>query len=156
METALFWIVWGVISFWALKTFYFSYKSEQIRRLRLTALSVDLAVLILFLLPWLPLNNETGWALVRAGHLLATTAAALVTLSAVFFVLPSSAANKAGTLASSAAAIVFIAAMINLMPTTYSLTLTVAAPIVAGLLLLANAVVALLLWQQLQLKERST
>ena len=79
-----------------------------------------------------------------------------VLLSAVLLFLSSSAANKAGAGLEGASAMLFIIMMVRLSPGTFALNANSIAPIIASLLLIINFVVVLLLWQQLQLKERKS
>lgn len=156
METAFFWIVWGIISFWALKTFYFSYDKEKLRKLRKTAFGINLAVFILFFLPWLPLSRGglSGWEILLQGEPLVVLLFVLVAISTFSFLTKDHGFLKTGAVLNIAASILFIAAMIRLLPGTFKLTIYSVAPIIASLLLLINNVVVLLLWQQLQLKTK--
>ena len=49
METLFFWIAWGIISVWALRTFYFSFSKEKLERLRKTSVGLTASVLVLTL-----------------------------------------------------------------------------------------------------------
>lgn len=158
METAFFWIAWGLISFWALKTFYFSYDKEKLNKLRKTAFGIDFSVLILFFLPWLPpiQGGTTGWALIQQGNVLVITIGILVAVSTLAFLTKDRTLLKAGAVLHTTASVLFIFTMINLMPGTFTLTLQSIAPVIASLLLLIGNVVVLLLWQQLDLKNKTT
>src|SRR3990167_10879612 len=85
METVFFWIAWGIISFWALKTFYFSFSKEKIERLRKAALGFHLAIFVLIFLPWLPpaLGGVSGLTLAFTGNMLATLFLVLIILSTI-------------------------------------------------------------------------
>ena|SRR3989344_233136 len=87
METAFFWIAWGAISFWVLKTFYFSFDKNKLQKLRLTAFGIDLSVLILFFLPWLPfsLGGQSGWELIIQGNIFVIVLGILITCSLLTF-----------------------------------------------------------------------
>ena len=170
METVFFWVAWGIISFWAIKTFYFSYNKEKVKRLRLAALGINLSVLILFFLPWLPGSKEipqlvasrTGWQLFTEGHTDIALFFILLLGSIILFSTASNAAsnNKNRSMLKTASvfniinSIFIFVIMARLMPGTFKLTLNDIAPIVAALMLLTGNVVVLLLWQQLQLKEK--
>lgn len=146
----------GLISFWALKTFYFSYYKDKLQKLRLTALGIELSVLILFFLPWLPPSQgkTTGWELIQQGNVSVVLLGILVIGSALAFLTKDKSLLKAGSVSHLIVSVLFIFAMIQLMPGTVTLTLASIAPIVASLLLLVGNVVVLLLWQQLQLKKK--
>ncbi len=156
METVFFWIAWGLISFWVLKTFYFSYNKDKLQKLRLTAFGIDLSILILFFLPWLPSTQggATGWELIQQGNMLVIILGILITGSTLTFLTKDKSLFKVGAVSHITASIFIIFTMIRLMPGTFTLTLQSIAPIVASLLLLVGNVVVLLLWQQLQLKIR--
>ena len=119
-------------------------------------MGVNLAVLALFFLPWLPATGQTGLALIRSGNALVTLAAGAILFSAGFFLFVSPLLNKLGVVAEAAAIPIFLAAMMRLQPGTFTLTLGFVSPMVAALLLISNTVVTLLLWHQLQLKEKSS
>lgn len=154
MKIIFFWTAWFLISFWVLKTFYFSASQEKIKRLRLAAFGIDLMVLILFFLPWLTATGQSGWELMLAKEGLVILVFGIILLSAVLVLFSSSPANRTGAVLQGGVAVLFIAMMIKLMPGTVVLSMRHIAPILAALLLLINFVVVLLLWQQLQLKER--
>lgn len=156
MEAAFFWIVWGIISFWALKTFYFSYNKDKLQKLRLTASGIDLSVLILFFLPWLPPSQgkTTGWELIQEGNVTVVLLGILVIFSSFVFLTKDTTLLKAGSVIHIVLSILFVIVMIYLMPGIIIFLLDSIAPIIASLLLLAGNVVVLLLWQQLQLKGK--
>jgi len=179
METVFFWIAWGLISFWAIKTFYFSYNKEKVKRLRLAALGINLSVLVLFFLPWLPGSKEipqlvasrSGWQLFTEGYIDIALFFILLLSSIILFSTASNAAtatsdgasnNKSGSLLKIASSfniinsILIFVIMMRLMPGTFKLKLNDIAPIITALMLLIGNVVVLLLWQQLQLKEKKT
>ncbi|MEK7618602.1 MAG: hypothetical protein AAB410_05660 [Patescibacteria group bacterium] len=155
MRTIFFWTAWFLISFWVLKTFYFSASQEKIKRLRFAAVGIDILVLILFFLPWLTATGQSGWELIAAKESLVILVFGMVLLSAVLVLFPSPSANKIGAVLQSGSAALFIAMMIKLMPGTVTLTLRYVAPILVSLLLLINIIIVLLLWQQLQLRDKS-
>ena len=156
METVLFWIVWGLISFWALKTFYYSFSKERLDRLRKAALGINLAVLILTFLPWLPLalGRESGLTLALQGNILAVLFFILLIASVLLFLtkVPSNLKIAAGATITNT--FVLFVLMYQLRPGTFTLTLYDIAPIIAFMFFLVGDVAVLLLWQQLQLKER--
>ena len=156
METFFFWIVWGTVSFWALKVFYFSYDKDKLQKLRLTVFGIDLSVLILFFLPWLSSSqgNTTGWELIQQGNLSVVLLAILVFFSTLVFLTKKKSLLKGGAVSHMTASIVFFLTMIRLMPGTFTLTFQIISPIIASLILLIGNVVVLLLWQQLQLKTK--
>ena len=156
METALFWIVWGVISLWVLKTFYFSYDKNKFNNLCKTAFGINLSVVILFFLPWLPpvQGGYTGWELIQQGNLLVILLFGLITSSTFIFLVRSKSLLKAGSIIHITSSIVFIVAMASLMRKTFSLTFNSIVPIIASLLSLTGDVIVLLLWQQLDLKKK--
>lgn len=155
METALFWIAWGVISFWALKTFYYSFSKEKIERLRKAALGLNLAVSILALLPWLPpaLGGKSGLTLASQGNILAALFLILLITSVLLFLtkVPSNLKIAAGAMIANT--FVLFILMYQLRPGTFTLTPFDIAPIIAIMFLLVGDLVVLLLWQQLQLKR---
>lgn len=156
METGLFWILWGFISFWALKTFYYSFSKEKLDRLRKAVLGINLAVLILTFLPWLPpaLSEKSGFALALEGNVLTLLFIILLLTSIVLFLTKEPSLLKFASGATVTNTFVLFILMMQLRPGTFVLTLYDIAPIVAAMMLLVSNVVVLLLWQQLQLKEK--
>ena len=158
METALFWIAWGLISFWALKTFYYSFSKEKIERLRKAALGINLAVFILALLPWLPLTlgGKSGLTLALQGNFLAVLFFILLTISVLLFLtkVPSNLKIAAG--ATTTNTFVLFVLMYQLRPNTFILSVFDIAPIIAVMFLLVGDLVVMLLWQQLQLKLKKS
>ena len=156
METVLFWIVWGLICLWALKSFYYSFSKEKLERLRKTALGINLAVLILTFLPWLPLTlgRVSGLTLALQGNILAVLFFILLIASVLLFLtkVPSNLKIAAGATITNPC--VLFVLMYQLRPGTFTLTLYDIAPIIAFMSFLVGDVAVLLLWQQLQLKER--
>ncbi|MCL5970151.1 MAG: hypothetical protein M1450_01445 [Patescibacteria group bacterium] len=163
MEVIFFWFVWGIISFLALKTFYFSYNKEKLKRLRFTALGINLSVLILFFLPWLlvspsggpqSMESKTGWQILLEGHLDLILFFILLLGSIILFLTKEKSYLKIASGFNIINSILIFIIMMRLMPGTFKLTLNDIAPIVAAMMLLVSNVVVLLLWQQLQLKEK--
>ncbi len=156
METALFWIAWGLISYWALKTFYYSFSKGKLERLRKTVFGINLAVLVLTFLPWLPpsLGGKTGLTLAFEENVLALFFIILLVTSVILFIMKETPLLKLASLATFANTFLLFIIMYQLRPGTFVLSRYDIAPIVAVLLLLVNDVAALLLWQQLQLKTR--
>lgn len=156
METTVFWIAWGIISFWALKTFYYSFSKEKIVRLRKTALGINLAVLVLSFLPWLPpsLGGGSGFSLVLQGNVLSVLFVILLLTSTILFLTKEETFLKLAALTTIANTFILFALMYQLRPGTFTLTLFDIAPIIAVMFLLVGDLVVMLLWQQLQLKEK--
>lgn len=156
METVFFWIAWGLISFWALRTFYFSFSKKKLDNLRKAALGIHLAVLILVFLPWLPpsLGGQSGLGLVLEGNLIALLFFVLLVVSLLLFFMKGSMVLKLASVATIVNAFVLFALMMQIRPGTFTLTIFDIAPIIAMLLLLVGDVVVLLLWQQLQLRVK--
>lgn len=156
METVLFWIAWGLISFWVLRTFYYSFSKEKLDRLRKSALGINLAVLVLAFLPWLPpeLGGKTGSALALEGNFLAILFVILLLSSIVLFLNKKTVQLKLGLAATIINTFLLFILMLQLRPGTFNLTWYDIAPIIAVLSLLVCDVIVLLLLQQLQLKKR--
>lgn len=156
MEAFFFWIAWGVISFWALKTFYFSFSKEKIERLRKVALGFHLAILILAFLPWLPpeLGSASSLTLALTGNMLAILFLVLVTLSTILFFTKDPFHMKVAAGMTFTNTFVLFTLMYSLRSTTFTLTFYDIAPIMTILILLICDVAVLLLWQQLQLREK--
>lgn len=153
METAFFWIAWGFISFWALKTFYYSFSNQKLERLRKSALGITLAVFVLTLLPWLPpsFGGKTGLNLAFEGNQLAALFVILLLTSIAMFIAKKSSLLKLAAAATLANTFIIFILMYQLRPGTFVLTLYDIAPIIAVMFLLVADVVVLLLLQQLQL-----
>lgn len=156
METVFFWIAWGLISFWALKTFYYSFSKEKLARLGRAAFGINFAVLILTFLPWLPptLGGKTGLELAIEGNILAVLFFILLITSVLLFLTKTPSNLKIAALATITNTFVLFVLMYQLRPGTFTLTLFDITPIIAFMFFLVCDVVVLLLWQQLQLKER--
>ncbi|MEK7543385.1 MAG: hypothetical protein AAB557_00790 [Patescibacteria group bacterium] len=156
METTLFWIAWGIISYWTVKTFYFSLSKDKLEKLRKSALGINLAVLILFFLPWLPIAQgaTTGWELIQRGNILVISLGILVAGSVCCLLTKDRSLLKVGAVSHMTASVLFILTMMRLMPGTLILTLHSIAPIIASLILLVGNVVVLLIWQQIQLMQK--
>ncbi len=156
-EQIFFWISWALISSWVLKNFYFSYDLKKLDKLRKTAFGIDLYVLVLFFLPWLEFNSSgvSGWELIMNGNFLIFVLFILIIISAVLFLTKEHELLKIGASLNVIASVLFIVTQIRLMPETFILTINSIAPIIASLLLLIGNIIVLLLWQQLQLKEKA-
>lgn len=157
METVFFWVIWFLISFWVLKTFYFSYDKDKLQKLRKTDFGINFSVLILFFLPWLPisLGEKTGLQLILEGNIFVILLGILIIFSMLTFLTNDKVFIKAGLVSHITVSVLFILTMVSLMPGSFVLTLASIAPIIASLLLLIGNVIVLLLWQQLQLKEKN-
>lgn len=157
METALFWVVWGLISFLALKTFYYSFSKDKLDRLRTSALFINLSVFILAFLPWLPsaLGAKSAIVIAREGNGLAIIFIILIIVPILIFYLKKEKLYTVGASAVIANTFTLFALMYQLRPGTFTLSLFDLVPIVAFMSLLVGNVVVLLLWQQLQLKQHT-
>ena len=156
METVMFWILWGLISFWALKTFYVSFSKEKRELLRKANLGFSLGLLVLSFLPWVPptLRGLNGIRLAFEGNFLALLFFILLLNSLVLFFQKEVLFLKIGAVLTILSTIVLFILMFVLRPSTYTLTPYDIAPIVAILLLLCQNVAVLLLWQQLDLRKK--
>lgn len=156
METAFFWIAWGIISYWSLKTFYFSFSKEKIERLRKASLGLNLSVLVLSFLPWIPpeLGGKSSLILALSGNPLAALFIILLVTSIILFLTKETSLLKLAALANIANSLIVFILMYQLRSETFTLTLYDIAPIIITLFLLIGNVVVLLLWQQLQLKKK--
>ena len=156
MQTFFFWIVWGLISFWALKTFYYSFSKEKLERLRKAALGINFAVFILSLLPWLSpeLGGISGFTLVLQGNMLSVLFIIILLTSTALFLTKDSSLLKTAAIGTIVNTFILFILMYQLRPETFIPSLFDIAPIIAVMLLLVGDVVVLLLWQQLQLKVR--
>lgn len=158
METILFWIAWALISSWALKSFYYSFSEHKINRLRTSALGINLAVLTLTFLPWLPrsLGGGSGFSFLLQGNIFAMLFFILLITSISLFLTKTSSNLKIAASATIANTVVLFAFIYQLRPDTFILTLFDIVPIIAFFAILVGDLVVLLLWQQLQLKERKS
>jgi len=156
VNTVFFWIAWFLISAWVLRTFYFSFDKKKIDRLKLTSFGIDLSALILFFFPWLPLTMGawSAWQLILRGDLLLLFLLLLVVSAGALFLTNEHTLLKLGASLHIAASIFFFVPVIRLMPDTVTITWHSVAPIVVSLLLLTGNVFVLMLWHQLQLKEK--
>lgn len=156
MKSAFCWFAWGIISFWALKTFYFSFSREKLERLRKAMFGINLAVLVLTFLPWLPatLSGKSALALALEGNVLTLLFIILLLAPIASLLIRKTAAVKLAAITTIVNTILLFILMFQLRPGTFVLTFFDMAPIVAFLFLLIDDVVVLLLWQQLQLKEK--
>ena len=154
MKTLLFWIPWSVLSFIILGTFYAKYKTAYVRALKIGAFGVNVLVLFLFFFPWIPESGATGLGLLRGGNYWAWIIFGLLCSASVLYCVPRTSLLKTGALMQCLGAVLMIVAMTQLVPGTVTLSFRFIAPIVASLLLLINSVIALVLWHQLQLKDK--
>src|SRR3989344_8736482 len=156
METVVFWIVWGIISFWALKTFYYSFSKEKLELLRKANLGYSAALSVLSFLPWIPpfMGGLSGLGLALGGNFLAILFFVFLLNSLVLFFRKEALFLKIGAVLTILSTIVLFTLMIILRPGTYTLSPYDIAPIVAILLLLCQNVAVLLLWQQLDLQKK--
>jgi hypothetical protein len=155
METIFFWIAWGLISFWALKTFYYSFSKKKLNRLRKAAFGINLAVFVLTFLPWLPplLGGSSGLMLAWEGNIIALLFVSLLVVSMGLFCAADASLLKLASIATIVNSFVLFILMIQLRPGTFILSFYDIAPIIAVLFLLMNNVIVLFLWQQLELKS---
>src|SRR3989344_5170089 len=156
METAFFWVAWGTISFWAIKTFYYSFSKEKLEGLRKATLGMNLAVLVLTFLPWLPpaLGGKSGITFALEGNILAVLFLIFLIVSIILFLTKTPSNLKIGAFATIANTVILFTLMMQIRPGTFILSPFDIAPIIAVLFLLVGNVAVLLLWQQLQIKER--
>lgn len=155
MSTTFFWVAWAVISYWAVKTFYYSFSKDKFDRLRKSAIFINLSVFILAFLPWIPpaLGGKSGIMLAWEGNIFAVLYILLIIVSIVLFFSKTPSNYKIASAATIANTFVLFFLMRQLRPGTYTVTRFDIAPIIAVLVLLVGDVVVLLLWQQLQLKS---
>ena len=156
METTFFWITWGVVSYWALKTFYFSFSKDKLERLRKSTLGIHLSFLVLLFLPWLPpvFGGKSGFMLAWEGNILAVLFIILIIVPLVLFHIKDMSKYKIASGVTIANTFVLFALMYQIRPDTFILSLYDIAPIFAFSMLLVDDVIVLLLWQQLDLKNR--
>lgn len=156
MERVIFWVAWGIISFWALKTFYYSFNKNKLENLRKAAFSINLSILILSFLPWLPpsLGGKTGLNIAFEGNIFAVLFLIFLIVSIVLFATKSQSNLKIASIGTIINTFILFTLMMQIRPGTFTLSLFDIAPIIAFMLLLICDVAVLLLWQQLQLKEK--
>ncbi len=155
METLLFWIPWFLASFLILKVFYANYKASYVRALRRTAFGIDILALFLFFLPWIPGTEKSGWDIIMEKNLWAIVIFILLACATFFLFFSRSLFLKIGAIFQSVTGILFIIAMTQIVPGTVTISLSHVAPIIASFLLLINIVIVLVLWQQIQIQEKT-
>lgn len=157
MQTVWFWILWGGISFWLLRTFYYGYNKKKLETLRRCAFGLELGTAVLFFPPWLPqsLGGQTGWELVRRGESAPAAVLLLIFVSILLLILKKAHLLKLAALTHMFTSVLFIVTMIKLLPDTYRFNLREIAPMIVALFLLIGNVAVLLLWQQVQMKEKT-
>lgn len=155
MRAAFFWILWGLICAWALKTFYYSFSKEKFAYLKKAVIGIHLSVLTLCFLPWLPpsLGEKSGLTLALEGNVLALLFIILLVVSLLLCVFKDIQLLKLAAIITITNTFLLFGIMYQLRPGTFTLTLFDIAPIVAFMNLLVGNAVVLLLWQQLQLKQ---
>lgn len=155
METFFFWILWFLVSFVILKKFYIQYKAAYVLALRRAAIGIDILALFLFFFPWIPGAEITGWNIAADKNL--WVAIVLVFLAGSIFLLLASRPIflKIGAIFQSTAGVLFIIAMTQVFPGTIKISLKHVAPVIIALLLLINIVIVLVLWQQIQIQEKT-
>src|SRR3990167_8197411 len=156
MEAIFFWIAWGIISIWTLRTFYYSFSKEKLEKLRKTSIGLTTSVLVLTLLPWLPLDLGGSSAVVLAleGIGAASILLVLLIVSLILFFQKEYVFLKTASVLSVIATLDLFALMVIIRPATFTLSLYDIAPIVAVLILLILDVAVFLLWQQMQLLKK--
>ncbi len=158
MQHIFFWILWFIISSWALRMFYFSFSAQKLRRLRDTAIGIIIGVLVLNFLPWVPptMGQLSGIDLAFAGNWFIAAHIVVLLIVLVLFILNQKKYFKWAAALCLSALFILFTGLYMLRPATFILTSYDIASIVALLLLLINSVVVLLLWQQLQLLEKKS
>lgn len=156
MESIIFWVAWGLISFWSLKTFCYSFSRKKLEGLRKSALGINIAVLFLTFLPWLPLGlgGKSGFALAFEGNILAVLFFIFLIASVILFLTKAQSNLKIASILEIINTFILFALMVRIRPDTFTLLLFDIAPIIAFMFLLVCDIAVLLLWQQLQLKSR--
>jgi len=153
---AIFWFTLVILCGWILRRLHSSKSAVLIEYFRHVALIVETISIGLFFFPWLPKaqGGFSGWDLVLRGNAGATALLVLLIISAGLFLSRNSKFIVIGAASHIAAAVLIFAVMIQALPGTTRLGLRDAAPIIIALLLLANTVNVLLLWNQLQKQKR--
>ena len=134
MTTALFWVTWGIISFWALRKYYFSASNNNLDQLRYIAIAINVTALALTIDKFiLAIFLILSIILLSTKHGLSLKIASLATIFSTFLLF-------------------FL--MYRQQPNTFTLTTRDFPPIIAILLLLTNSTIVLFLWQQLKLQHK--
>jgi len=157
MEAVIFWIGWGLISFWALKSFYYSFSKEKLEHLRKANIGFTIALFILYFLPWVPLSlaGGSGFGLARGGNLLAILFFILLFITLILFLRKKYIYLKIASVLTFLSTLDLFVLMLIVRPGTFTLTLYDIAPIIAFLVLLCQIGAVLLLWQQMQLAPKA-
>ena len=155
-EIAIFWFALAILSGWILRQFYFSKSAALIEYFRYFAFIVETITIGLFFFPWLPQarGGFSGWNLALHGNAGAIALLLLLIISTGLFLSRNSKFIIIGAVSHILATLLIFAVMIQALPETTRLVFRDAAPIIIALLLLANTVIVLLLWNQLQKQER--
>lgn len=156
-STIVFWAAWGVISALVLGRFYFSYQAKAMQAMRWSAAFLEILLLALLFLPWLPtaVGGASGFELMMGGRADIIVYTLLLVIAAVIFfgnflrLIPTAAIIHLFT------SVYIFFVMIRLLPGTFTLELRSVAPIISALLLLVGNVVVLMLWQQWQLRRKT-
>lgn len=151
--TVFFWITFSIISSLIFRHLYFSKNAILLRKLRVVAATLIVGVFILLFFPWLPEahGGPSGWGVILQGDVPMVILAGLLIFTLITLFIPHKLILiKTGVLAHIAATIFLFAIMINAFPGTVSLEFRDTAPIFAAMILLANNIVLLLVWNQLQ------
>ena len=153
---AIFWFIFVILCGWILRRLYSSKSAALIEYFRYIAFIVETISIGLFFFPWLPKTQGGffGWDLALRGNACATALLVLLIISAGLFLSRNSKFIVIGAALHIAATVLIFAVMIQALPETTRLGLRDAAPIIIALLLLANTVNVLLLWNQLQKQKR--
>lgn len=156
MTKALFWIVWFIVCSWVVRNFYYTYRKKNVQNLRYLALLFNLLILAVFLFPWLPKDRGglSGWQLLVSGKPEVIMFFLFLVVSLALFLTKNQKLLKAGAVVNVINSVFIIILFMRLLPGKIHLTFRESAPIVAAIVLLANNVVVLLLWHQLQLGLR--
>lgn len=152
-----FWIAFSVVCSLILRYFYFSKSQTLTRKLRVSAGVLIFVVFGLLFFPWLPEahGGPTGWGSILQGDVPMSVLAGLLVFTLItLFISHRPLLAKIGVVAHVVATIFLFGLMIYTFPNTVSLELRDTAPIFAVLVLLANNVVLLLLWNQLQKNKK--
>lgn len=155
MKTALFWILWGIASFLALKAFYYTFSKEKFESLRKAALSIHVAIFVLSLLPWIPpaLGGESALSFVLQGDIPAVLFFSILIISTGLFFRRDILLLKIAASATIVNTFILFIFMYGKHPGSFVLSLYDIAPIIAFLFLLISDVLGVLLWQQMKLQK---